>query len=336
MEWNENHTQLNYLLADFYDDKDESKAVAKKGGLNTGLIAFKDQPYNNWFNIIDAANKQGKTIALLSAIMQPQERGGSADPGIQQTLLSLIDNLKSDKAPVRNALSIEKKAEDTPGNLEKIMGAKSTLLPISFLEQGMQCAKAVVRIDVGNALGSGFLIAGNWVITNNHVLPDIAAAASAKIQFNYQKNLAGLDMAFEEFTIAKGDGNFFTSKDDDWSFVKLNGDANAKYGALNLAGTAAAKDDFVNIIQHPAGGPKQIALYHNVVTSVDDKYVFYLTDTLPGSSGSPAFNSEWEVVALHHWGGTTKEAYSNMSVYRNRGVNIIRIKSKLKELNITV
>src|SRR5262249_22643308 len=26
------------------------------------------------------------------------------------------------------------------------------------------------------------------------------------------------------------------------------------------------------------------------------------TDTLPGSSGSPAFNKDWEVVALHHSG----------------------------------
>lgn len=33
----------------------------------------------------------------------------------------------------------------------------------------------------------------------------------------------------------------------------------------------------------------------------------YLTDTLPHSSGSPVFNSEWEVVALHHAGVQNKK-----------------------------
>jgi V8-like Glu-specific endopeptidase len=34
--------------------------------------------------------------------------------------------------------------------------------------------------------------------------------------------------------------------------------------------------------------------------------VQYTTDTLPGSSGSPVFNDNWEVVALHHAGGPLK------------------------------
>ena len=29
----------------------------------------------------------------------------------------------------------------------------------------------------------------------------------------------------------------------------------------------------------------------------------YLADTERGSSGSPVFNSEWQMIALHHWGG---------------------------------
>jgi hypothetical protein len=37
--------------------------------------------------------------------------------------------------------------------------------------------------------------------------------------------------------------------------------------------------DFVNIIQHPDGGPKQITLYHNVITAVRDMLVQFLTDT---------------------------------------------------------
>ena len=39
--------------------------------------------------------------------------------------------------------------------------------------------------------------------------------------------------------------------------------------------------DFVNIIQHPGGMKKQIALYHNLVVYSDVNRVQYLTDTLP-------------------------------------------------------
>ena len=34
-----------------------------------------------------------------------------------------------------------------------------------------------------------------------------------------------------------------------------------------------------------------------------DDLVQYSTDTEPGSSGSPVFNQDWEIVGLHHRGG---------------------------------
>ena len=54
----------------------------------------------------------------------------------------------------------------------------------------------------------------------------------------------------------------------------------------------------LNIIQHPQGGPKRIAIRSNFYfdvhsTAREPDRLRYLTDTEPGSSGSP-------VVALHH------------------------------------
>jgi V8-like Glu-specific endopeptidase len=57
------------------------------------------------------------------------------------------------------------------------------------------------------------------------------------------------------------------------------------------------------IIQHPQGGPKQIALTANQVVNVYEHRLQYTTDTLPGSSGSPVFNDDWQVIAIHHAGG---------------------------------
>ena len=58
----------------------------------------------------------------------------------------------------------------------------------------------------------------------------------------------------------------------------------------------------LNIIQHPAGEVKQIAIRRNDFVGPldgDSNRFTYLTDTLPGSSGSPVFNDDWEVVGLH-------------------------------------
>ena len=48
---------------------------------------------------------------------------------------------------------------------------------------------------------------------------------------------------------------------------------------------------------------KQIAFTDNKVSAVFDDLVHYSTDTEPGSSGSPVFNQDWEIVGLHHRGG---------------------------------
>ena len=55
----------------------------------------------------------------------------------------------------------------------------------------------------------------------------------------------------------------------------------------------------VNIIQHPYGGPKKVALRNNLVYDSNFPKLRYFTDTDHGSSGSPVFNDAWEVVALH-------------------------------------
>jgi hypothetical protein len=58
------------------------------------------------------------------------------------------------------------------------------------------------------------------------------------------------------------------------------------------------------IVQHPEGGPLQLALDTEGVLGLNPNRtrVRYKTNTLPGSSGSPCFNSDWELIALHHAG----------------------------------
>jgi hypothetical protein len=54
-----------------------------------------------------------------------------------------------------------------------------------------------------------------------------------------------------------------------------------------LIDASVKAEDFVNIVQHPGGLPKQIALDHNLVAYVDpgDTRVQYLTDTCQAPLG---------------------------------------------------
>ena len=58
------------------------------------------------------------------------------------------------------------------------------------------------------------------------------------------------------------------------------------------------------IIQHPEAEPLKLALDNDAIQSVDPgrTRVRYSTNTEPGSSGSPCFDQNWNLIALHHSG----------------------------------
>jgi Trypsin-like peptidase domain len=83
------------------------------------------------------------------------------------------------------------------------------------------------------------------------------------------------------------------------------------YGFLRLDPTLHKVEplEFVTIIQHPNSLPKQIAIRENQVLQIGDEqddvkdnFLWYASDTDPGSSGSPVLNDNWQVVAIHHKG----------------------------------
>ena len=98
--------------------------------------------------------------------------------------------------------------------------------------------------------------------------------------------------------------------------VRESADGGAKLADFGFKHLADSSDEIlagesVTIIQHPGGEPKQIALRENFVLALPDaadRYLYYQTDTTPGSSGSPVFNDDWEVVALHHSGYARRNA----------------------------
>jgi len=179
--------------------------------------------------------------------------------------------------------------------LEKVH-LRNDLLPARWLWQGADAACAVVRVVVpaANAVGTGFLVTDRVILTNHHVLESARMAAGAYVEFFYEEG--------EEY-VAVGlmpSRLFITNAELDYTFCALT--EVQIMGPIELAPNRVTRGERMNIIQHPGGGYKQIAVHDNRVLRVLDTVIRYRTDTMPGSSGSPVFDNEWNLVGLHHSG----------------------------------
>lgn len=205
--------------------------------------------------------------------------------------------------------------------LERFMG-RNDLIGIDYLEGGFRAARPVGRITVrspGAVLhGTGFLVSPSLLITNNHVLGSAEEAAAGIIEFDFQAGADGRPMPPVVFQLDP-QSFFITHRDLDFTVVAVSGRSRdgrplTSFGRLPLKETQgkAVIGELVNIIQHPNGEPKQLALRDNQIVDVLDDYLHYSADTAHGSSGAPVFNDQWEVVALHHSGVPRKDLDGNV------------------------
>ena len=196
-----------------------------------------------------------------------------------------------------------------PRGLERVLDTND-LMGLRFFEQGLRVARAVGRVHIaggsGNSegFGTGFLVAPRLLLTNHHVLADAEQARHSKVEFNFQEAASGELQATKCFALAPQE-LFLTDQELDYSLVAVVDDGGLDaYGWLPLIEDSGKLlvGETVNIIQHPNGEPKQLAIRNNQVIDELELFIHYSTDTDPGSSGSPVFNDQWEVVALHHSG----------------------------------
>lgn len=197
--------------------------------------------------------------------------------------------------------------------LEKLIGPGNNLLRIKWLEEALKASKAVCRItftdvDGSASVGTGFLTQEGYLFTNNHVLKTAEVVKTATAEFNYE---VGMDGKTKSITAYKLDpSSYITSPPSEYDFARVKvidrADAPlAQWGFVEFDPEAIpVVGDPVTIIQHPEGEDKQIALTANEVLGQLKQHIFYMTDTKGGSSGSPVFNKNWKVVAIHHAGKT--------------------------------
>lgn len=214
----------------------------------------------------------------------------------------------------RQLLAETGKPQTAELTLERIIQGND-LDSINYLAKGSAAARSICRLQLkdaaGNLIGyaSGFLIGPGLLMTNHHVFTQASQAKNSTCDFDYELDINGNERAAVHFGL-EPDRFFFTSIALDYSLVAVSAeslDVSKKlsdWGWLHLDGTPGKADlgEYLTIIQHPAGQMKQVCVRENKLLQYQDTTVWYATDTLGGSSGSPVFNRFWQVVALHHSG----------------------------------
>ncbi|WP_052728645.1 trypsin-like peptidase domain-containing protein [Ensifer aridi] len=192
------------------------------------------------------------------------------------------------------------------------------LRPAWWLEEGAARSRAVCKIDAtgvdykaqsGSWSGSGFLVAPGILCTNHHVLNSKEVALRSRALFDFAALPDGSaravstfrlrpDLLFWTSTVVEADGKGGL----DVTFVAVEGDPGIDFGYVPLLRQSFVvyDKDKLNIIQHPNGRLKEVAIRNNEVKRQNTQVVQYESDTEAGSSGAPVMNDAWELVALHH------------------------------------
>jgi len=216
--------------------------------------------------------------------------------------------------------------------------------------------------------GTGFLVGPDVVITNYHVAEDLfdgtARPADVVLRFDYAlledgatpdpgtpyRLAANWLIDRSPYSPLDGEENPASDPPDhelDYALLRLASRAgDAKIGpALNkmegfqprgwikVPTTAHqfAADSPLYIMQHPEGQALKLAFDTQAIIGVNGKgtRVRYRTNTERGSSGSPCFDANWNLVALHHGGDPNDDERHHPGF--NQGIPFIKIVELLKQ-----
>lgn len=284
---------------------------------------------------------------------------GEDIPG-QETLLLIIKELKKvagvDKHHFLNGLvtdySLIKAVQPINydnSSLERLIRPINKFFDVLLWRTKLeQIERQICRIDLPHSTGTGFLVAPDVVMTNYHVVEDVISgmyqANEVALRFDYKKSVDGGTAAGQIYklvndtpVIAQSDYQGISADQLDFALLRVQGQPGNERGCITLPSHAYRFQDApaIFIAQHPNGEAMKLTLdtdaFIDLLPNATTPYrVRYRTNTEPGSSGSPCFNQDWELVALHHSGDSTKISVPEW----NEGIPISAIVAFLQKRNL--
>ena len=229
------------------------------------------------------------------------------------------------------------------------------MVSFGFMQNGLVAAQSVVKLEVPRYdsgqphmtrgtqalyLGTGWLIAPGLLITNHHVFNARNEAEPAADENDLKVQTSGTTARFDfDFPALAGTavrvGELLAWDPDlDYAIARIDGLGRKPLTLAEVALAIVGADSHiaVNIVQHPNGDPKKFGIRNNMVTGINERDVRYFTDTEGGSSGSPVFDDNWRVVALHRGSAFAKNVQfqGRTEAFVNVGTSIHAILKDLR------
>jgi hypothetical protein len=277
-------------------------------------------------NLLIALSKDGTTERFLTVVYREKPLNKEVRAAIAQFCPAATGN--ADQAPVDFQLQKAGKPQAAeagagPGLQKNIKPALKTVDLSVWIDRIEQVRKQVCRIELsGTALGTGFLVGANAVLTNCHVVEEarkLGATDKLGCRFDYRRlsnntveagTVVAVRSIVDELPCSPAERT--AQIDDpppgaaelDYALLQLDPIPGADRGFIAMSGPPVQAGEALIIVQHPMGDPVRFAIDTTSVIGYTHggRRLRYETNTSAGSSGSPCFNMDLDLVALHHLG----------------------------------
>jgi hypothetical protein len=287
-----------------------------------------------------------KIAALLREVIEMWELDTTRPPGdlILPLLRSVLLEHRGGEVLVQTRdVRAERVAPPSASDrqLEMVLGT-DWYKSLTWYRKGLQRCRAVAQIVDANddAVGTGFLVSGQILhpalpatvlMTNGHVIPEAVHPADARVIFR------GLDTdsTRQEFRIRRRWWYEASESGLDTTLVELDAYPQ-NVDPLPLARQLPAlKTGVVTrayVVGHPEGLTQpQFSLHDNALLDYDDIRIHYRSPTKGGSSGSPVFDAQWDLIGLHHLGGLYMPRLHRGGTYAaNEAISLDAIRARLR------